>query len=42
MEDTSIEPLTLDFYYVRPINGIEISEILENVKEIDVADTKAW
>lgn len=40
MEDTSIEPLTLDFYYARPINGIEISEILKNVKEIDVADTK--
>lgn len=32
-------PLTIDFYYSRPVNGLRIEEILSNVNEIDVTGT---
>ena len=29
-------PLTIDFYYSKPINGISINEIVSNVKEVNL------
>jgi len=40
LKDHSYDPITLDFYYSRPINGITIKEILKNVEEVNVAHTK--